>query len=53
MVNKITYSMEYSKNAKEWVIWKTIEKEKSVGFIAIFKGDKKECQEKLKELKND
>lgn len=49
---KITYTIEYNKYNKEWVIWKNIEKEQSIGFKPIFKGTKKECKKKLEELKN-
>ena len=48
---KIKYSMSYNKNSKQWVVWQDIEKEKSIGCIPKFKGSKKECQEKLKELR--
>ena len=50
MVNKITYSIQY-KNG-QWVIWKDIEKEKSISCIVIYKGTRKECQQRLEELKN-
>ena len=49
---KITYTIEYNKYNKEWVIWKNIEKEQSIGFKPVFKGTKKECKKKLEELKN-
>lgn len=50
---KITYSVEFNPHSKLWVVWKTIEKERSIGCISIYKGNRKECAEKLKELKND
>lgn len=48
---KIKYSMNYNKNTKQWVVWQDIEKEKSISCSPKFKGTKKECQLKLKELR--
>lgn len=50
---KITYDITYNSYYKHWVVWKNIEKEKGCSCIAVFKGTRKECQQRLKELKNE
>ena len=47
---KIKYTVEYHEHSKKWVVWKTIEKERSVGFKVVFRGTKEECIKKQKEL---
>ena len=47
----IKYSIKYHKQLKEYILWKELESEKGFNVRGIYKGTKKECTEKLKELK--
>lgn len=47
---KITYEINYKKKDKIWVLWKTTECSHCTDLRGIFKGTKKECEEKKKEL---
>lgn len=50
---KISYEIKYNRFNKEWVVWKNVEGERSINCYPIFKGNRKECSQKLKELKNE
>lgn len=45
------YTIEYNRNSKKWVLWKNIRFERGECCSGIFRGNKKECEEKLKEIK--
>lgn len=47
----INYKIEYHKLLKEYILWKEVETSKGWGVIGIYKGTKKQCKEKLKEIK--
>ena len=49
---KYKYSIEYHKGLQEFILWKEVESEKGFNVVAIYKGTKKECREKLNELKH-
>jgi len=49
---KINYTLEYNSTNKTWVVWKNLESEHSYNFYKVYEGSKKECQERLKEIKN-
>lgn len=51
---KITYTLEYHKPSKKWVVWKNIEGNQSYGFKGMFSGSRKECLKWIeKNLKKD
>ena len=50
-MKKIKYSIEYHNQLGEYILWKEKIGERSGNVIAIYKGTKKECEEKLKEIK--
>lgn len=50
-MNYIKYSIEKHKQLNCYVIWKELVRDKGFNVLGIFHGTKKECQEKLKELK--
>ena len=56
-MQKITYEIHNHKESGEWVLWKITEYEnKDSGGLSTHKlmsGTKKECQEKLKEIKEN
>ncbi len=49
---EIKYNITYHKQSKKWVVWKNIESERGINCMGIFRGTRKECELKLKELKN-
>ena len=46
---KITYTLEYHKPSKKWVVFKNIEGDQSCGFKGVFKGNRKECEEWIRQ----
>ena len=48
---KITYSIEFHEGLQEFILWKELVTERGFNVVAIYKGTKKECQQKLKEIK--
>ena len=48
---KISYEITYHKSLQKYVLWKICYSNKSAGCKGIFQGTRKECQEKLKEIK--
>lgn len=50
---KISYEIQYNKNLKHWVVWENIEGERSISCISVYSGTRKECKEKLQQLKNE
>lgn len=48
---KTSYSMGYSDKSKEWIVWKKVEGNNSIGIYSEFKGTKNECSKRLKQLK--
>lgn len=49
---KKEYEITYSIEREQWELWLVIKGERSINRKCIFEGKKKECQEKLKEIKN-
>lgn len=47
----IKYSIKYHKQLKEYILWKELESEKGFNVRGIYKGTKKDCIQKLKEIK--
>lgn len=47
----IKYSIEYHKQLGKYIIWGEINSEHGFCVRGIFQGTKKECQEKLNEIK--
>ena len=56
-MQEISYEIQRHKESGEWVLWKITETEYedhgSLSSYKIFSGSKKECQEKLKEIKEN
>lgn len=53
MNKEITYTIEYNSNTKTWVLWKNITTDYGCNIIAVYESrEKKECKNKLKELKD-
>ena len=50
-MKKATYSIKKYKQLGEYVLWKEINSEHGFAVKGIFKGTKKECEKKLKEIK--
>lgn len=48
-MKKVTYSIDQKQD--RWVIHKLIETDKGCNLLGVFSGTRKECQDKLKELK--
>lgn len=48
---KITYCITYHEQLQQYILWKELTSERGFNSIAIYKGTKKECREKLKEIK--
>ena len=51
MEKEFNYKINYHKGLQEFILWKEIKSEKGYNNIAIFKGSKKECKNKLNEIK--
>ena len=51
VMKKITYEISKNKTTGDWRIIKNLESDHGLNSVCIFNGTKKECQEKLKELK--
>lgn len=47
---KVKYSVEYHKPSNRWVVWKTIEKEKGISLIAVYRGNKEDCLNEQRRL---
>ena len=48
---KVTYTLNYSKNSHQWVIWKNVEGDHSLGCRPVYSSvSKKDCIERLKEI---
>lgn len=56
-MQKVSYEIYKHKESGNWVLWKIMETEYegqgSLGTHKIISGTKKECQEKLKEIKEN
>ena len=56
-MQKVEYSITKNEATKEWVLWKSVtdfQEKKGIGSLkGIFSGTKKECQKKLKEIKEN
>lgn len=50
-MKKITYEMSKNKTTGDWKITKNLESDHGFCTVCIFNGTRKECLEKLKELK--
>lgn len=48
---RIYYTIEYHRELKKWVLWENTKYDRGESCRGIFKGNKKECEEKLKEIK--
>lgn len=49
----VKYSISYHKQMEKWVLWKEVNSKHGFAIKGIFQGTKKECQEKLKEIKGE
>ena len=49
----IKYTIEKSRNGEHWVLWKWVEGHNSYSCMGIFKGTRRECYRKLKEIKGE
>ena len=56
-MQKVSYEIYKHKESGEWVLWKVVtdfQEKKGIGSLkGIFSGTKKECQKKLKEIKEN
>lgn len=48
-----TYSITYSVERFQWELWQTTKSERAIDDRCIFEGTKKECQDRLKEIKKN
>lgn len=53
MENKIKYYIQYHKGMGKYIIWSEFNSKHGYCVRGIFQGTKKECQEKLKEIKGE
>ena len=51
MKEKIYYTIEYHKLMKKYILWKNVDSKNGFASKGIYAGTKKECEEKLKEIK--
>lgn len=49
----VSYTVEKSNNGEYYVLWKNISNKRSFACMGIFKGAKKDCYKKLKEVKEN
>ena len=48
---RIYYTIEYHRENKRWVLWENTKYERGENCRGIYRGTKKDCEEKLKEIK--
>lgn len=49
----IKYSVEKSKQGKYYILWKNVECGNGFNSIRVFKGTRRDCYQKLKEVKEN
>ena len=49
----IKYSVEKSKQGKYYILWKNVECGRGFNAIRVFKGTRRDCYQKLKEVKQN
>lgn len=49
----IKYSVEKSSQGKYYILWKNVECGKGFNAIRVFKGTRRDCYQKLKEVKEN
>jgi hypothetical protein len=51
-MKEVKYTIEYHNLMKKYILWKEVNSDKGFCVKGIYAGTKKECREKLKEIKD-